>query len=94
MTKILNTWKSTPDKKEYYELNEPIYTNGDWSVYYQWNRSFIYAYKNVAVNNLTVLNKEHIDRLANNQRPNGEFNHSHFLFDRAVENREVGLSLL
>ena len=33
MVKILNTWKSTPDKKEYYELNEPIYQNGDWAVF-------------------------------------------------------------
>ena len=94
MTKILNTWKSTADKKEYYELNEPVYKNGDWAAYHQWDGSIIYSYKNVAVNNLTVLNKEHIDRLANNQRPDGEFNHNHFLFDRALANREVGLSLL
>ena len=94
MVKILNTWKSTPDKKEYYELYEPIYKNGDWAAYSQRKGSFIYAYKNVAVNNLTVLSKEHIDRLANNQRPDGEFNHNHFLFDRAMENRELGLSLL
>lgn len=94
MTKILNTWKSTPDKKEYYELNEAIYKNGDWAVYEQWKGSFIYAYKNVAVNNLTGANKEYIDRLANNQRPDGKYNHNHFIFDRAMENREVGLSLL
>ena len=94
MTKILNTWKSTLNKKEYYELNEPIYKNGDWAVYHQFKDSYIYTYKNVAVNNLAGLNKEHIDRLANNQRPDGEFNHNHFLFDRAMENREVGLSLL
>ena len=94
MTKILNTWKSTSEKKEYYELNEPIYKNGDWSAYSQCKDSVIYAYKNVAVNNLVVLNKEHIDSLANNQRPNGEFNHNHFLFDGAMKNREMGLSLL
>ena len=94
MVKILNTWKSTPDKKEYYELDEPIYKNGDWAAYSQWKGSFIYSYKNVAVNNLTVLDKEHINRLANNQRPDGKFNHNHFIFDRAMENRELGLSLL
>ena len=94
MTKILNTWKSTPERKEYYELNDPIYKNGDWTAFSQWNGSIIYAYKNVAINNLTGLNTEHIDRLANNQRPDGEFNQNHFLFDRAMENREVGLSLL
>ena len=94
MTKILNTWKSTPYKKEYYELNEPIYQNGDWTAFSHCDGSVIYAYKNVAVNNLIRLNKEHIDRLANNKRPGGEFNHNIFIFDRAMENCEVGLSLL
>ncbi len=93
-TKILNTWKSTPDQKEYYFLGDPIYKNGDYTAYSQFNGSVVYAYKNVAINNLTGLNKEHIDRLANNQRPEGEFNHNHFLFDRALENRQIGLSLL
>lgn len=94
MTKILNTWKSTTDKKEYYELNKPIYTNGDWAIYRQFRDSFIYTYKNIAVNNLVGLNKEHIDRLANKQRPEGEYTSNHFIFDRAMENRIVGLSLL
>ena len=93
MTKILNTWKSTPEKKEYYELDEPIYKNGDWAAYSQCKGSVIYAYKNVAVNNLTGLSKEYLDSLANNQRPDGKFNHNHFIFDRAMKSREVGLSL-
>lgn len=92
MTKILNTWKSTTDKKEYYELNKPIYTNGDWAVYRQFKDSFIYTFKNIAVNNLVGLNKEHIDRLANNQRPAG--GSDRFIFDRAMEILAVGLSLL
>ena len=94
MTKILNTWKSTPDKKEYYDLNNPIYKNGDWAAYSQCKGSVIYAYKNVAVNNLTGFNKEHIDRLANNQIPDGEFNRDRFIFDRAIESLKIGLSLL
>ena len=94
MATILNTWKSTPDKNEYYELNKPIYENGYWAAYTQWDGSVIYTYKNVSVNNMKALNKEHIDRLANNQRPTGEYSTDHFLFDRAIENREVGLSLL
>ncbi len=94
MIKILNTWKSTPDKKEYYELSNEIYRNGDYAAYWHWNSSVIYTYKNVAISNLTGMVKEHIDRLANNQRPTGEFTYNHFLFDRALENREIGLSLL
>lgn len=94
MAKILNTWKSTADKKEYYDLGDLIYKNGDWAAFSQWKGSVIYAYKNVAVSNLAALNKEHIDRLANNQRPSGVYNQNHFIFDRAMENREVGLSLL
>jgi len=95
MTKILNTWRSgRAEKKEYYELNEPIYTNGDWAIYHQWHESYIYTYKNVAVNNLAGLNKDHLDALAKNQRPDGEYSPKHFLFDMAMENRAIGLSLL
>lgn len=93
MKQILNTWVSSTSKKVYYYVDEPLYTNGDWSVY-SLGRSFIYAYKNVAVNELAGLNTDHVDRLAIGQRPDGEYNHHHFIFDRAMQNREVGLSLL
>ena len=93
MKKILNTWQSKPEKKIYYEVNDPIYKNGDWAAYSQRNGSVIYAYKNISVNNLGGLNKDHIDRLANNQRPSGEYNQTHFLFDRAMENLKVGMGI-
>ena len=89
---ILNPWKSTPENKEYYELNEPIYTNGDWSAYSHFYGSVIVAYKNIAVNNLIRLDKGHIDRLATNQRP--ACGYPLFLFDRSMEIRDFGLSLL
>lgn len=96
MITILNTWQSRPNKRVYYEFapNSEIYRNGDYAAYPHWNGSIIYTFKNIAINNLGGLNKEHIDRLANNQRPTGEFNNNHFLFDRAIENKNAGLSLL
>lgn len=93
-TKILNTWKSTRDNMTYYELGATIYKKGDWAAYSQWTGSIIYAYKDIAVSNLGGLNKEHIDRLASNQRPGGENDNSQFLFDRAIANRDYGLILL
>lgn len=94
MTQILNTWASTMDKKVFYTLGAPVYTNGDFSAYAHFNGSFIYTYKNVALNNLVALNQEHVDRLANNQRPVGPYGPEHFLFDRAMQNLTLGMSLL
>jgi hypothetical protein len=94
MNKILNTWKSTPEKKVFYEVGEPIYTNGDWSAYSSIQGGVLYAYKNIAINNLTGLNKEHIDRLANRKRPQGGYSPSHFIFNRAQESLKAGLALI
>ena len=94
MTKILNTWTSTPKKKQYYELGEEIYRNGDYAVYCEMRNSYIYSFKNVAINNLGGFNKDHVDRLATNNRPEGKYDQRHFLFDRAMESKEKGLALL
>jgi len=92
---IVNTWKSEKGKLKYYELEEKtlIEKSGDYAAYSQWNGSVIYTYKNIAINTLTKFNKEHFDRIVKNERPKGEYTPSHFLFDRAIENKNVGIGL-
>jgi hypothetical protein len=82
--KILNVWDSSEQQKNYYSVGEPIYSNGDWHIYNHWV-GYLYAYKDIAVNLLEGLNKDHLDRLANNNRPDGEYSPQHFLYDRAME---------
>ena len=93
-TIILNTWKSSPEKLVYYEPLEPIYKNGDWSIYIDIRGGYIYAFKNIAVNILVGKNEEHLNNLANNTRPIGKYNSCHFLFDRALDNLKTGLELI
>ena len=71
MAQILNTWKSEKGKLEYYDIDDKklIAKNGDYAAYSQWNGSVIYTYKNIAINNLTVYDKNHLDRLAKEERP-------------------------
>ncbi len=80
--KALNVWSSTPDKLVYYNLGEPIYKNGDFAVYKEFEKSYLYTYKDVAVNNLGAANKDYDDALAADQRPEGV---AGYLFDRAKE---------
>jgi hypothetical protein len=90
MAKILNTWRSSKDKRTHYDLGEPIYKNGDWAIYRQFTDAYIYAYKDIAVGCLRGINKEHIDALAANVRPDG---HEGFMFDRSLYNLSVGQNL-
>lgn len=89
MAQILNTWRSSQTKKVYYDLGEPIYTNGDWSIYPQFASAYIYAYKDIAVNCLCGINKPHLDALSANARPDN----AGWLFDRALENLTIGQNL-
>ena len=96
MIQIVNTWKSEKGNLKYYELEDKtlIEKNGDYAAYSQFVGSVIYTFKNVAINNLTNFNKEHFNRLVNNDRPTGKYTPSHFLFDRAMDNKSAGLALL
>ena len=90
MNKILNTFLSSEQDKVFYELSEPIYTNGDWSIYFYTKNQYIYTFKNIAVNCLVGIDKEHLNNLAENKRPCNK----HFIFDRAIENLNKGIKLL
>ncbi len=79
--KFLNPWRSNVKDKYYYDLdNERLaYKNGDYAVYRN-GGSHLYTYKNIAINELVGLNKQHIDNLATNKRPDDG---NQFAFDRA-----------
>lgn len=89
MNRILNTFKSTRDKKFYYELGEPVFKVGDWAIYPDFS-SYIYAFKNIAVNCLVGLNRQHLIALSESKRPEGV---SGFLYDRAMDSLKKGQEL-
>ncbi len=92
--RILNKLKSDKKQKFFYELNKPLYINGDYAIYKEFNKSYIYTFKNIAINNLAGLNKKHIDNLVNGERPEGKFTSEHLLFDLALKSKEKGLALI
>lgn len=90
MTQILNTWRSKADKLEYYNEGEPVYKVGEYAIYHQFKDAYLYTYKNIAINCLAGLNKDHLDNLAGNvARPENDF-----LYHRAQETKQIGIELL
>lgn len=93
MNKILNTW-STVTSRQDFEVKKPVYENGDYRIYKLWDKNYLYTFKSVAINQLAGLNIPHLDSLAENKRPVGKYSSAHFLFDRALESKARGLSML
>lgn len=92
MIEILNTWNSKPLKRVYYTVNESDlkYTNGDYKIYHQFKDCYLYTFKNIAINQLAGLNKEHLDNLAKGiDQPE-----NNFLYHRALETKQKGIELL
>lgn len=81
---FLNVWSSTKDHVKYYGLgvDAKVFEIADYAIYRQFGNSYIYTYKNIAINNLAGLNKEHLKSLANGVRPTKE--PDCFLYDRAL----------
>lgn len=87
--KILNPWNSKPQKREWYNEDKPVYSNGEYHIYHQFGDCWLYAYKNMAFNQLAGLNKEHLNNVANRTAPENDF-----LYNRALENIEKCKQLL
>src|SRR6056297_448253 len=66
MTKILNTWQSGP---ALYEVENPIYANGDFAIYKQHDGCYLHTYKDVAIKQLVKPNKMVILHIINGTKP-------------------------
>jgi len=78
--KFINPWSKN---KEYFEMNtKPIHENGDFKIFKQLDRCYLYAYKDTAISQLAGINKEHIDHLAEKKRPLNDADR--LLYDRAM----------
>lgn len=94
-TEILNTWNSTPLKPVFYTVynTDLKYTNGDYKIYHQYANCWLYTYKDIAINQLAGINKEHLNALATNTAP-AINTPAYFLFERAKETKQKGINLL
>lgn len=79
---IINTWQTDEIVKKFFTVYKPVYVNGDFAIYKQADKVFLYTYKNLSINQLAGLNKSHVDNLANNHRPEDEYQ---FIYDRAMK---------
>lgn len=83
--KIRNPWKHSVHQKEFFEENNLVFEYGDYKIFKQFTRSFLYVYKDKAFNQLAGLNKEHLISVADRIRPEGKYSPSTFLYDQAIE---------
>ena len=82
---IINPWKSPRfGKNSDYNLNlsQLVYTSDckQYKIFKEFDKSFLYVFKDTAFNNLTGLSLEYIKAHEPNTRP---VDHSRFIFDRA-----------
>jgi hypothetical protein len=95
MKEIINPWhnnNSSFSKPVYKIEGKPVYSNGDYHIYKQFNSSYMYVYKDLAFNNLAGINKHHLDAVATRTRPKSP-NAAVFLYDRAIETLEKATSI-
>ncbi|QQV91494.1 hypothetical protein M1M25_gp006 [Tenacibaculum phage Gundel_1] len=93
---VLNTWQSDSTKKVFFNVSNPIYTNGEYNIYKEHSKCFLHTYKNIAINQLCAPNKEHIKNLINNTRPltNTKYTPKTLIYDRSKEAIKKGLTIL
>lgn len=94
MPQILNPWRSSADKLEYYNLDKELYRNSDYAAYREFSNSVIYTFQNIAVSNLVGFKKDLVDLLASEVRPTHKFNSETFFFDNAMTHKQTGLNLI
>jgi len=94
--KILNTWESSKGDLKFFDVKEPVFALGEYQIFKQTNKCYLHTFKNIAINQLCVPNKEHIKYLINNTRPlnNTKCTSKTFIYDRAIETMIKGLKLI
>lgn len=88
--KILNPWSPKKDYKSFFYESSPIYTNGEYSIFKQFDKCYLYTFQDIAINQLGGLNKLYLDAIAQRKRP--ENIQEGFLYDRAIqiiENKKI-----
>jgi hypothetical protein len=82
-TKLLNPFSVSLKKFPFMEMrSEPIYTNGDFKIYKYYDHHFVYTFKNIVIGERGGINKEIINNLATDTKPEGEAK-QYFEYDRA-----------
>lgn len=91
MIKILNTWRSDQNTKVWFDVaeNQNVYQHGDFAIF-KMPRSYLYCYKQIAINELFGLNSVYLSYLANFRKPKSNMKH---IFERAVKALQKGISL-
>lgn len=86
--KILNTWKSDEQIKEYFEEENCVFEHGDYRIFKQFEKSYLHTYKNIAFSCLAAANEGHLMSVV--KRSGAGF----WLYDRAIETLNKGLKLI
>lgn len=88
--RILNGWNSTEGDLRYYDCtsNQIVYELGDYLIVKLFYKAYLYVYKDIAFSCLAGLNKEHLEAVANREKPENSF-----LYERAIAALEKGENL-
>lgn len=72
-TTLLNPFSVSLKKYPFMEVtSKPIYENGNYRIYKQWDNHFVHTFKNIVIGQRCAANKSLIDGLKNDIKPKGE----------------------
>lgn len=96
MKKIINLWRQPINGKySFYEVHKQKYRKGDYAVYRLRDGSFLYTYKNIAINNLVIFDRQYVNMLATgNRSPLASFSDNWIISAHENIQRAIDLKLL
>lgn len=71
-TTLLNPYSVSLKKHPFMQVNEPVFTNGDYRIYKYTNQHFVHTYKNIVICERCAANKDLLNDLLADKKPTGE----------------------
>ena len=72
MTTLLNPFSVSLKKPPFMQVDNPIYSNGDFKIYKYREKHYVHTYKNIVICERGAANKELINNLVNDIKPTEE----------------------
>lgn len=71
-TTLINPFSVSLKKPPFMEVNEPVFTNGDYRIYHYNYHHFVHTYKNIVICERAAANKDLLNDLIADKKPTGE----------------------
>jgi len=71
-TTLINPFSVSLKKYPFMEVDNPVYTNGDYRIYHYNYHHFVHTYKNIVISERGAANKDLLNDLIADKKPTGE----------------------